>query len=141
MTTTVGADQFLPVFRTPNDVRAYKRSLDPLMTGMNASVEACTKLDEATRNAWGDFYKAWRGFYAEEESWWHTVAQWLQTEKYEARLSDWQTLLGARCGGGMSIPTVEPPGKGDSDFNRTLRTVAVAGAVVAVVIGVRAVIR
>jgi hypothetical protein len=135
----------LPRFVTPSDVRALKTRVDPFVRALDASVAACATLPAETRKGWEGFSKAWRSFVDEDDSWLHTAAQMDQGEAYEADLGHWQDLLAqSKCG--TSTPRVTPtnPTSSPEDTSRmhgTIKTVAIAGAVVAVALGLRAVLK
>jgi hypothetical protein len=70
---TVG--RILPKFVTPDDVRDLKVRVDAYVRATDTAVEACPKLPDGVRDGWKQFSKAWRTFFDEEDSWWHTAAQ------------------------------------------------------------------
>jgi hypothetical protein len=138
MDHVVGARQFLPVFRSPADVHEYKRSIDPTFRALDGLVDACAELPETTRASWKTFSTQWRAFYATEESWWHTVAQWEQCERYEEQVANWQRMLGPKCGG-LPSPQLTPDSEKQSPWTGAIVAASVAVGLVAVVVGVRAV--
>jgi hypothetical protein len=140
---TVGG--ILPRFVTPSDVRALKTRVDPFVRAMDRSVAECAALAAETRAGWEAFSLAWRAYVDEEDSWLHTAAQMDQGEAYEQDLAHWQDVLGhSKCG--TSTPRITPtnPPSTPDDTARmhgTIKTVAIAGAVVAVALGLRAVLK
>lgn len=135
----------LPRFVTPSDVRALKNRVDPFVRALDASVAACPTLLASTRAGWEGFSSAWRTYMVEDDSWLHTAAQMDQGEAYEQDLGHWQDLLAqSKCG--TSTPRITPtnPSTSPEDSSRmhgTIKTVAIAGAVVAVALGLRAVMK
>ncbi len=135
----------LPRFVTPSDVRALKTRVDPFVRALDGSVASCGTLPPQTRAGWEGFSSAWRSYVVEDDSWLHTAAQMDQGEAYEQDLAHWQDLLAqSKCG--TSTPRITPtnPSSGPEDSSRmhgTIKTVAIAGAVVAVALGLRAVMK
>lgn len=133
----------LPKFVTPADVRDLKNRLDPSVRALDATVARCAGLDAPTRQAWQDFSKAWRSYFDEEDSWLHTAAQYDAGEAYERQIADWQRVIsGASCA--VPGPKLQPPPAPavvSSEFQDTIKTVAIAGAVIAAVIAIRSVAR
>lgn len=133
---------FLPKFVTPTDVRDLKNRLDPSVRALEATVATCSSLDAATRSAWTDFAKAWRSYVDEDDSWFHTAAQYDTGEAYERTIADWQRIVSASCT--LPGPKIQPPPSPSvvsSEAQGTIRTVAIAGAVIAAIVAVRSVIR
>ncbi len=131
-------------FVTPSDVRDLKNRIDPYVRALDASVAACQGLPQSVADGWTAFSKAWRSYYDEEDSWWHTAAQMDQGEAYESDVQRWQQMLaGYKCA--PDAPPITPEdGGGDGNADRwsgTIKTVAIAGAVIAVALGLRAVLR
>ena len=136
--------RILPKFVTPSDVRDLKVRVDAFVRATDQSVSTCAKLPEGVRAGWKQFSNAWRTYFDEEDSWWHTAAQMDQGEAYERDLGAWQTTLAQyRCTDAPPVITPSNGGEsGNSDrWQGTVKTVAIAGAIVAVVLGVRAVVR
>ena len=139
------AGGFLPRFVTPTDVRDLKNRVDPFVRALDQSVIDCKPVPDALRKAWQDFSKAWRGFFEEDDSWLHTAAQMDQGEAYQSDLARWQTMIGQyNCSPGA--PAITPLGGENAtadtkQWQGTIKTVAVAGAVIAVVVGLRTVLR
>jgi len=133
---------FLPKFVTPSDVRDLKNRVDPSVRALDATVAKCAGLDLATQNAWSDFSKAWRSYVDEDDSWFHTAAQYDTGESYERTIADWQRIVSASCA--LPGPRIEPPPSPSvvsSEAQGTIRTVAIAGVVIAALVAVRSVIR
>ena len=135
----------LPRFVTPTDVRDLKNRIDPFVRALDQSVLDCKPLPDAVRNGWQAFSKAWRGFFDEDDSWLHTAAQMDQGEAYQTDLARWQDMINTyRCAPGA--PAITPLGgdnatAGVRQWQGTIKTVAVAGAVIAVVVGLRTVLK
>lgn len=92
----------------PADIDAFKRRLSPDFEATNASVKACTNLDESERAAWADFYGAWKRFEAEETPFWSSwPAKHEQAKHFELRLSEWQKTIAVKCK--LVSPVVTPP--------------------------------
>jgi hypothetical protein len=132
-------------FVTPSDVRDLKNRVDPYVRALDVSVAACKALPQAVADGWAAFSKAWRSYFDEEDSWWHTAAQMDQGEAYESDVQRWQQMIaGYKCA--PDAPPITPEdgqGRGgDPDrWSGTIKTVAIAGAVIAVALGVRAVLK
>ena len=129
----------LPTIVWPSDVDALKRQLNPDMTSTDAAVAACTTLDASTRSAWADFYAAWKSFYAESTPLFGSANKYDEAQSYQERLAAWQSILRASCT--LPGPMVVPPSKGDESAASVIKWAAAAAIVVAVVYGVRTVIR
>jgi hypothetical protein len=130
----------LPRFVLPADVRSLKVRLDPVVRSLDGTAASCAGLPDATRTNWNDFSKAWRAYFAEEDSWLHTAAQMDAGEAYERQIADWQRFLStALCV--LNGPQITPPSSTPDAHQDTIRTVAIAGAVIAVVVGIRSVMR
>ena len=140
----IDVGRILPKFVTPSDVHDLKIRVDAFVRATDGAVASCAKLPDGVRAGWTQFSAAWRSYFAEEDSWWHTAAQMDQGEAYERDLSAWQATIGQyRCG---DVPPIITPSNGAESGNSdrwqgTVKTVAIAGAIVAVVLGVRAVVR
>jgi hypothetical protein len=130
-------------FVTPGDVRDLKNRLDPYVRALDASVSACKALPAGVADGWAGFSKAWRSYFDEEDSWWHAAAQMDQGEAYEADVEHWQQMIaGFKCA--PDAPPITPTGDDGGGSDRwagTIKTVAIAGAVVAVALGLRAVMK
>jgi hypothetical protein len=126
-------------FVTPKDVRALKNRLDPTFRSLDATVARCSGLDPVMRDSWQAFSKGWRSYVNEEDSWLHCAAQMDAGESYERQVSDWQAMIGRACT--LSAPQVVPQKVEAADTQRTLRTVAVAGAVIVALVSIRSLVR
>jgi hypothetical protein len=138
---TVG--RILPKFVTPADVHDLKVRVDPFVRALDQAVADCKTIPDGPRAGWEAFSKAWRDFFNEEDSWWHTAAQMDQGEAYERDIARWQDWIAQfRCA--ESAPKLIPSTEDTKDIRNwqgTIKTVAIAGAVIAVVLGLRAVIK
>ena len=131
-------------FVTPGDVRDLKNRIDPFVVALDATVAACKGLPAGVATSWADFSKRWRDFFNEDESWFHTAAQMDQGEAYECDLLHWQqTIQANKCATGAPLITPEDAGgaAGGAQWAGTIKVVAIAGAVVAVALGLRAVMK
>ena len=126
-------------FVTPGDVRDLKNRIDPFVLALDAAVRDCKGLSQDTATAWGDFSKAWRGFFNEDESWFHTAAQMDQAESYECDVRRWQDMLAKqKCA--ADVPPITFTNEGDgggSALGSTVKVVAIAAAVVAAAFAIR----
>jgi hypothetical protein len=131
----------LPRFVTPSDVRDLKVRVDPYVRAMDQSIPSCASASADVKTSWATFSSSWRAFFNEDDSWLHTAAQMDQAEAYEVDVSHWQTwLTQQRCATGA--PTIQPSSSGtksEQQWTGTIRTVAIAGAVIAAALGIRAV--
>ncbi len=141
--------RILPRFVTPSDVHDLKVRVDAFVHAEDASVDACAAIPAGPRAGWKAFVASWQSFFAEDDSWLRAAAQMDEGEAYEEDFGKWQAMIaGYKC-----VPNVppsaplDPPlfnGGHDSDpsgWQGTAKTVAIAGAVIAVAIGMRAVLR
>ena len=128
-------------------MRALKNRVDPFVVALDQSVANCTTLPEGVRTGWQAFSKAWRSYVDEDDSWLHTAAQMDQGEAYEQDIARWQGMIATyKCApDAPPLTPTDPGGTGDDVGSRrmqgTIKTVAIAGAIVAVVIGVRTVMK
>jgi hypothetical protein len=133
---------FLPTVITPDDVRAYKDRLDPFARAIDRGVSV-SRLDAYTRRAWSDFFRSWRSFCDAEPSWLHAAAEFNAAEHYEEHIIHWQARLAPYCpipGPLLTRPVPKAPAPASSVEN-TVKTVAVAGAVIALALSLRSVVR
>jgi hypothetical protein len=132
-------------FVTPGDVRDLKNRIDPFVVALDSTVAACKGLPEGVATSWGAFSTKWRGFYNEDESWFHTAAQMDQAEAYECDLLHWQEMIQRANKCAPDAPLITPEdaagGAGGEQWQGTIKVVAIAGAVVAVALGLRAVMK
>jgi len=115
-------------FVTADDVQQRKDEIEASFDATDADVVNCTSLDTGTLSAWNEFLATWRGFYADTPSFFTAGAQGRQTADYASQLAQWQADLKAK---GCTMHAV-PVNLGDDDASGTIKTVAVAAAVVAV---------
>jgi hypothetical protein len=130
----------LPRFVTPSDVRDLKTRIDPYVRAMDQSIPSCASVTTDVKASWSTFSSSWRTFFDEEDSWLHTAAQMDQAEAYEVDVSRWQAWFAKqRCATGA--PAIQPSSSGakSEQWTGTIRTVAIAGAVIAAALGIRAV--
>jgi len=120
-------------FVTPTDVHDFKHQIDPRFRSVDDDVSKCGSIPNASRQAWDDFSKSWRDFYAEEESWFHATAQMDRAETFEEELTDWQKKIEAyHCS--LSAPIVTPESeKGSAGWSSALRWAGVAAGIVGAV--------
>jgi hypothetical protein len=140
--------RLLPRFVTPTDVRDLKNRIDPFVRALDTSVGACAGLPTALAQGWSDFSKAWRGFFDEDDSWLHTAAQMDQAEAYQSDVARWQETL-SRYACANDIPPISPTtprtlpsgAAGGEPWSGTVKTVAIAGAVIASALALRSFVR
>jgi hypothetical protein len=131
--TTIG---FLGLeFVTPQDVRDYKGELNTHVTTLDADVVHCvqgdpagTKLDTATLDAWNQFVAEWRTFMADDPGFFSAGGQGRLANNYAHTIAEWEERI-TQAGCGLSGPRVVLPA--DDPVLGTIKTVAIAGAVVA----------
>jgi hypothetical protein len=143
-TRTMTVGRILPKFVTPTDVRDLKNRVDPFVLAVDQGAADCAAIPEGARTGWNAFSKAWRSFFTEEDSWWHVAAQMDQGEAYEKDLAHWQDWLAQyKCAGAAPriTPSTESDDKSTARTERTIKTVAIAGAVIAVALVVRGAIK
>ena len=117
-------------FVTADDVQQRKDEIEASFDATDADVVNCTSLDTGTLSAWNEFLATWRGFYADTPSFFTAGAQGRQAADYASQLAEWQANLKAK---GCTMHAVQLP-TGDDDVSGTVKTVAVAAAVVAVAV-------
>lgn len=126
----------------PADVRREKARIDVPMQSTHAST-ACPQLPAATRGAWTQFYLAWAAFRDEDPGWFGSGAAYDEALAYERRLIAWQTEIARHCA--IIGPVVKPTDAPSADVGETtsdaIKWVAGAAIVVALVYGVRTVLR
>jgi hypothetical protein len=124
-------------FVTPQDVRDRKGELAALVTSIDADVVACaaapgSKLPTAKLDAWNQFVAEFRSFMQDDPGVFSAGGQGRLTAEYADRIRAWQLDLdGYGCS--SSAPTL--PEAKDEPIVGTIKTVAVAAAVVAGVFG------
>ncbi|MEO8800820.1 MAG: hypothetical protein ABI551_23215 [Polyangiaceae bacterium] len=142
--------RILPRFVTPTDVRDLKNRLDAFVRAEDAAVNACPSIPAGPRAGWKAFAASWRDYFGEDDSWLRAGAQMDEGQAYEEDLGHWQDTLATYACANAAAPRVsplDPPsgGHGDdrdpSSWQGTVKTVAVAGMVIAVALGLRAVAR
>ena len=143
---TVG--RILPRFVTPSDVRDLKVRVDAFIRAEDSTVDACASIPAGPRMGWKAFFASWQSYFAEDDAWLHAAAQMDEGEAYEQDLGKWQAMLATyKCTPNAPPSTpLDPPlfdghGPDTSGWQGTAKTVAIAGAVIAVAIGMRAVLR
>ena len=139
----------LPRFVVPSDVRDLKNRVDAFVREEDAAVDACASIPAGPRSGWKTFVASWQSYFTEDDSWLNAAAQMDEGEAYEADIEKWQALIAKyRCtpNAPPSSPIDPPLFGGDttpngSGWQSTARTVAIAGAAIAVAVGMRAVLR
>jgi hypothetical protein len=139
----------LPRFVTPSDVRDLKNRVNAFVLAEDAAVDACASIPAGPRAGWKTFVASWQSYFTEDDSWLNAAAQMDEGEAYESDIEKWQAMIaGYKCtpNAPPSTPIDPPVFGGDNSPNAngwqsTARTVAIAGAVIAVAIGMRAVLR
>jgi hypothetical protein len=130
----------LPTVVMPDDVRAAKARLDPFARAVDRSVAVCPQLHPYVRRSWADFYRSWRQFADADASWFHAAAEYDAAKQYEEHLVAWQTQLASVCPI-AGPPLTRPPGSSSTNSLNDMKTIAIAGAVVAVALAVRGITR
>lgn len=130
-----------PTVYSPEEVQSYKARLDPFARAIDRSVAMCTTLDPTTRRAWGEFSRGWRQFCDSEVSWMRAASDHEQAEKYEEHIIRWQTWLAPHCPIAAPPLTRPPPSKSATSVESTVKTVAIAAAVIAVAVAIKSVTR
>jgi len=137
----------LPTYVTNTDVRALKNRLNPFVVALSNDVAACAGIPDATRSAYQSWAAAWTTYYQTEEATigpfdWGAAAAMDQGETYEKDLQSWQQKIAS--GGWNCAPTAPLPsgtGAADDSTHTTIRVVAAAAIVIALVVGVREVMK
>jgi hypothetical protein len=131
----------LPLVVMPDDVRAAKARLDAFARSFQRTVSTCPLLPALTRRAWGDFYQGWRRFADTDASIFHAAAEYDAAERYEEHLLSWQAHLAQYCASAGPRLTRPQPPFSTASLESTVKTVAVAGVVIAIAITLRSVTR
>ena len=146
---SVNIGRVLPRFVTPSDVRDLKNRVNAFVLAEDAAVDACAAIPAGPRAGWKAFVASWKSYFSEEDAWLNAGAQMDEGEAYEEDLGKWQAMIaGYKCTPNAPPSTsLDPPLFGGDDktkggdWQSTAKTVAIAGAVIAVAIGMRAVLR
>ena len=105
-----GVGGILPRFVTSGDVADAKARLVPSFNATQADAFNCSKLDQATFDAWEAFYNSWVSFADEDEDtighFWTAGSRMDRVDTYAATLQDWQKKLSG-LGCTLSGPTVQ----------------------------------
>ena len=132
----------LPTWFVPDDVRAIKARLDASARTLDRSVTLCPHVHPYVRRSWADFYRGWRTFADADASWLRASTDYETARQYEEHLVAWQRQIAPICGiAGAPLTRAQNPGSTESTLQTTIKTVAIAGAVVAVALAVREVTR
>lgn len=140
---TVG--RVLPRFITPDDVRALKARADPTVRSLDETVRTCAALPLASRENWNAFVKSWRAYFDEDVGWTDAWTQHDRGEVFEADIIRWQEML-AQHGCKLTAPRFSPSAPEEktdplNQWHSTIKTVAIASVVVALVFGLRTVVK
>lgn len=146
---SINVGRVLPRFVTPSDVRDLKNRVNAFVLAEDAAVDACAAIPAGPRAGWKAFVASWKSYFSEEDAWLSAGAQMDEGEAYEEDLGKWQAMIaGNKCTPNAPPSTsLDPPLFGGDDktkggdWQSTAKTVAIAGAVIAVAIGMRAVLR
>lgn len=127
----------LPTIVWPSDVRRKKNELDTFMRALDVSFDACQGLSTEEAIAYDNFSKAWRAFYAEDDSnflGFGAANRWDEALRYQDSIHGWQQdIFAPKCG--LVGPKVKPPDVTPTeDLLSTVKVVAVVGAVIAGVV-------
>lgn len=115
-------------FVTPSDVQARKDQVNAEIEATDVDVINCKTLDAGTLSAWNLFLVAWREFDADEPGFFSAGAQGRQVADYVDQLAQWQARLKAA---GCTLTAAPLPAQPQDDVAGTIKTVAIAAAVVA----------
>lgn len=143
-----------PWVATPADVLAEKARLGPAFDATNRDVNACASLTPGQVLAWRSVYSGWQAVAAKPVqsvpqlllggalSIYQTQKDYTEVEGYGAQLATWQAALrSASCVPSAPPEPVPPPPATQEDVLSTVKLVAAAGAIIALVYGVTRVIR
>jgi hypothetical protein len=138
--------RWLPYFVSPDDVRDKKRRIEAMLAGLDAAIAACVAIGAIDRQRWALFLAGWAAFRDGEDSWLHTASQNEQADAYETDGRAWAEWFGRQaCAATSSAPSIStwgerPDADGESahETKSTVKTVAIAGAVIAIALGLRA---
>jgi hypothetical protein len=126
---------------TPDDIKNEQSDLKTAAIETNASVVACTGLDQATRTGWDAFYKDVLAFCQEVPVWYFPTgtnevvmsSNMLEhAQQLRANLLSHQQMLSKACK--LSVPLFDPTKPPDTSLN-TLTTAIRYGAIIAGFLG------
>lgn len=134
---TIGA--LLPRVVWPSDVETLKRQIDTSAQATNAAVQNCLTLPLDEKAAWIRWFEAWTKFRAESVPTFGSANVYDTAEVYQSQLAEWQEQLKASCK--VPGPKVRDPSTEGSEQISLVKWGAAAVIAVAVVYGVRLVIK
>lgn len=135
MGTLAGECDALIKFATPDTVNALRLRLNPEFWTTDAAVKACAALSAEERDAWARFLRSWQ--YQDDPDWWNASSLFDQACGMSRELEGWRVSLQGRCkqSGPLTVPGPS------SEFPSAIKWGAAALIVVALVVGVRTVVR
>lgn len=135
----------LPRVVSVQEISDLKTEIHHDVLQLDESVDACTKIPNSSRNAWKSFVTEWSTYYAKDISWLFNDFEWDKAQEYRRKVDAWKEwYVKFQC------PMIGPPSpmkppansSGLSDkTHTTLQVVAISGAVIALVIGLRTVMK
>lgn len=122
-------------FVWPSDVRDKIKEIDAAFQGTDVSVKACAGLDATRRAGWSTDLATWSAFVADGVGTFGAANKLEAALRWQCRLRQWQDLITATsCTlAGPEVPKPTPSTSVETAVG-TLKTVAVAGAVIAGVV-------
>lgn len=138
-----------PWVATPADVLAEKARLGPAFDATNRDILACSSFTPGQVLAWQSVYKGWQAVAAKPVqstaqlmlggalAIYQTQKDYTEVEGYGAQLATWQgALRTASCTPSAPPEPTPPPPATPEDIMSTVKTVAAAAVIVALVYGV-----
>lgn len=128
---------FVPpvAFVWPSDVRDKIREIDAAFQSNDVAIKACAAMSSTLKAGWATDLATWTAFVADGVPTFGAGNKLEAALRWQCRLSEWQTLLGqTQCAlAGPEVPKPTPSTTVETAVG-TLKTVAVAGAVIAGVV-------
>jgi hypothetical protein len=147
--SSMGAMGAAPWVATPADVLAEKQRLAPAFDATNRDIQACGALTPGQRQAWASVYNGWLAVLAKPvqsaaQVWiagalaiYQTQKDYTEVEGYGGQLATWQKAIrDASCTPSAPPEPVPPPSPTPEDLLGTVKVVAAAGVIIALVYGV-----
>lgn len=132
----------LPTYVNESDVHALKVRLNPYVQSLAADVARCSGIPDNVRQSFQLWASSWAQYFNEEEGFFTSAAEMDQGETYEKDLQAWQQRIASGgYGCNPSAPTPGLTGAADDSTHTTIRVVAAAAIIIALVVGVRTVMK
>lgn len=120
---------------TSSDVKQAKATVNAEFISVNRAIHACAgqgKIPNEEMQSWLAFKTSWDDLFQIDEGFFTAVSEMNTVQDYERNLADWQKRIKQRgCDTfGPNIVPPPPPGSQDSGIQSTIKTVAIAAALI-----------